>query len=329
MSDWTVHGGNVSSAQKAFPHAPAPWLDLSTGINPDRWPDVAELTIDWQPLPDEAGLRGLERTAAAYFGATGVDVCGLPGTESGLRGLCHLGFPAPHRHVAPGYGTHAQALPGSVAIVRADLNDAADAGGTIVLANPANPDGHLMTVDDVLALARRVARAGGWLIVDEAFVDAHPGASIIPHLTGTEPVVVLRSFGKFFGLAGVRLGFAAAPAPIIAVWRTMLGGWPLSAAAITIGTAAYADTAWITRTQGILPVRAAALDQVLRRHGLEPAGASPLFRLTHCPAAALFDRLARAGILTRPFDYAPRWLRFGVPATDADLARLEAALGHV
>jgi cobalamin biosynthetic protein CobC len=326
LSDWTFHGGRLSSARAAYPQARAPWIDLSTGINPDMWPGVAGLEFDWHNLPDEAALQRLEHVAGRYFGAQGADVCALPGTEAGLRGLRHLDLPAPFRHVAPGYRTHGEAFSGSVAIMRDALDAEAAKGGTIVLANPANPDGRLMPVGDLLALAEKLTRAGGWLVVDEAFIDAHPGASIVPHLTGDEPVVVLRSFGKFFGLAGVRLGFAVAPARITAAWRSLLGSWPLSAAAIAIGTAAYADADWITGMQDTLARRADALDAVLRAHALEPQGASPLFRLVDCDALVLFDRLAQAGILTRPFDYDPRWLRFGVPMAAADLARLDAVL---
>jgi len=326
MSDWTFHGGRLSSAQAAFARAPMPWLDLSTGINPDVWPGMAGLAIDWQRLPDESALHGLEQTAATYFGAIGPDVCALPGTESGLRSLRHLGLPAPFRHVTPGYRTHGEAFAGSVPIARDALAAEAAKGGTIVLANPANPDGVLMPVGDLLALAEILARSGGWLVVDEAFIDAHHGRSIVPHLTGVEPVVVLRSFGKFFGLAGLRLGFAVAPAAIVQPWRTLLGSWPVSSAGIATGTAAYADTAWIADMRVTLDRRARALDAVLQRHGLKPRGASPLFRLVDCDAPALFDRLARAGILTRPFDYDPRWLRLGVPMGEADLLRLDRAL---
>ena len=201
-------------------------------------------------------------------------------------------------------------------------------GGTIVLANPSNPDGRLVPPGELLVLAQTLAQTSGWLVVDEAFVDAHAGSSIIPLLDGTEPVIVTRSFGKFFGLAGVRLGFAVGPAPIIARWRDSIGSWPLSAAAIAIGTAAYADTGWIAATRCALFERAAALDGRLRSHGLDPIGACPQFRLAECNAAEQFELLASAGILTRPFDYSPRWLRFGVPALASDLARLGRALGR-
>ena len=327
MSELTIHGGRLSEAERRYPQAPSPWLDLSTGINPEAWPGIGKLVFDWQRLPDEAPLQTLEAAAAAYFGATEPQAMALPGTEFGLRGLAALGLPAPFRHVWPGYRTHAEALPGSEPIPFDSLLAQAMLGGTIVLANPSNPDGRLVPPAELVDLAKALAKAGGWLVVDEAFIDAHAGNSIIPLLDGTEPVIVTRSFGKFFGLAGVRLGFAVGPAAIIARWREAVGSWPLSAAAIAIGTAAYADAGWIATARNALVVRAAALDSVLRHRGLEPFGACPQFRLVECNAPELFDRLAGAGILTRPFDYDSRWLRLGVPASASELARLDRALG--
>ena len=326
MAEWTIHGGRLSDARMAFPAAPLPWIDLSTGINPDPWPGAADVAIDWRHLPEAAALDGREACAAACFGAKDAHVMALPGTEMGLRSLRTLNLPPPFRHVSPGYSTHWQALPDSRAIGFDALQAEAAMGGTMLLANPANPDGRLIPVADLQGIAATLAQSGGWLVVDEAFIDAHQGASLIPHLSGVERIIVLRSFGKFFGLAGVRLGFAVAAPAIIAQWRIALGSWPVSAAAIAIGAAAYGDTDWIAETRVRLRARADALDAVLRRHGLEPGGASPLFRLVEYDAARLFERLARRGILTRPFDYAPRWLRLGVPGSAEDLARLDRAL---
>lgn len=284
--------------------------------------------FDWQRLPDDAALHTLEAVAAEHFGARGPQVLALPGTEFGLRGLAALGLPTPFRHVWPGYRTHAEALPGTEPLSFEALLAHAMLGGTIVLANPSNPDGRLVPPVELMVLAKALAEAGGWLVVDEAFVDAHAGSSIIPLLDGTEPVIVTRSFGKFFGLAGVRLGFTVGPAAIIAQWREVVGSWPLSAAAIAIGTATYADAGWIATTRNALVERAAALDGVLRHHRLEPIGACPQFRLVECNAGEMFERLAGAGILTRPFDYNPRWMRLGVPASVSELARLDGALGY-
>jgi cobalamin biosynthetic protein CobC len=326
LPEWTHHGGRLSHAIAAFPQVTEPWLDLSTGINPDPWDGVDGLVIDWQRLPDEADLARLEQVATAHFGVRGHGVLALPGTELGLRGLSMLGLPPPFRHVAPGYRTHGKAFVDSRAIDFGALEEQAELGGTILLANPANPDGRLLAVAELAILAQRLAAKGGWLVVDEAFIDAHEDASILSALDVDAPVIVLRSFGKFFGLAGVRLGFAVGPQALIAQWRAMLGSWPVSAAAIAIGTAAYGDAAWSAATRLQLVERAAALDTVLVRHGLTPIGQSPLFRLVECDAARLFDQLARRGILTRPFDYAPRWLRLGIPADAQQRDRLDQAL---
>lgn len=327
MSEWSIHGGRLSAARAAYPHAPTPWLDLSTGINPNAW-DARQIgEIDWRALPDEPARRALEAVAAEHFGVAADRVCAVPGTEIGLRLLETLSLPAPHFHVAPGYSTHGEALGESQPIGADALSMAAARGGTILLANPNNPDGRILPPAMLLGLARDIGAAGGWLVVDEAFADACPDVSILPHLDGSEPIIILRSFGKFFGLAGLRLGFMIAPASRIALLRRQLGSWPLSTAAIAIGAAAYSDRDWIVAAQSRLAGEAQALDAVLRRHGLELIGDCPLFRLAVAEDAhAIFERLARQGILTRPFAYEPKWLRFGLPGSEAALARLDRVL---
>jgi len=321
LHGWTFHGGRLSEARRAYPDTPGPWLDLSTGINPHAWPGAAGVEVDWRALPDGNALAELEQAAAGYFGTSPERVCALPGTEIGLRLLDDLGLPRPAFHVVPGYRTHAEAFAGSTAIDRGMLAEAARAGGTVLLASPNNPDGHVFAAKELLEIARG---SNGWLVVDEAFADASPAVSLIPHLDPAARVLALRSFGKFFGLAGVRLGFAVGPESLIAALRRKLGSWPVSSAAIQIGTGAYRDTAWIAAMRDRLAGDVAALDAVLVRHGFEPMGDCPLFRLIN--AGSSFDRLAQRGILTRPFDYAPSWLRLGLPGSDAALARLDRAL---
>jgi cobalamin biosynthetic protein CobC len=321
-----VHGGRLDEAARRFPEAVLPWLDLSTGINPWPW-EGAPPAIDLRRLPSPDELTALERAAAASFGAATMAVAALPGSEIGLRLLVPAGLPAPYHVLAPGYRTHAEALPGARAITPAELDAAAETGGTILLANPNNPDGRTFAPERLLALAATLAARGGWLVIDEAFADATPACSVLPHLRGDEPVVVMRSFGKFFGLAGIRLGFACGHPTMIEAMRARLGSWPVSATAIALGTAAYRDDRWSAATRVRLADAAAALDGLLRAHGSAPVGDSPLFRLiTTDDAAALFTRLASAGILTRRFDYAPGWLRLGLPDGPAALARLDAAL---
>lgn len=324
----THHGGRVDLAARMFPHTPRPWIDLSTGINPIAWPGAADCAGDLQRLPSVTALAELEATAAEAFGATGA-IAALPGTEIGLRLLAWLGLPAPYRFVAPGYRTHAEAFPGVTPIDAEALLAACDDGGTILIANPNNPDGRIIAPDRLRTAAARLSARGGRLVVDEAFADVDPAISVLPHLGPDDGVLVFRSFGKIFGLAGVRLGFVCGPEATIAAVRRMLGSWPVSSTALAIGTGAYCDTDWIAQTRIDLAQSAVALDRVLARHGLSPQGACPLFRLVaHDDAAGLFVRLAQAGILVRTFDHAPRWLRFGLPAGVDELARLDAALSN-
>ena len=324
----TTHGGRIDVARARYADAPTPWIDLSTGINPWPWTGPALATEALHALPSATALAELERAAGRTFGSGDLAVAALPGTEIGLRLLATLPLPAPFRIVTPSYRTHGQIWPAAEAIGAERIEEAAAAGGTLLLCNPNNPDGRRIDPERLRAVADRLGAAGGWLIVDEAFADACPGTSLLPLLSPTDRVIVLRSFGKFFGLAGLRLGFACGPNDMIGQMRDRLGHWPVSSAAISIGTEAYRDSAWIAQALVRLEAGRAALDQMLSRHGLIVQGACPLFRLVETPdAPALFERLAAAGILVRPFDYAPSWLRFGLPADAAALDRLDRALG--
>ncbi|WP_294254708.1 threonine-phosphate decarboxylase [uncultured Sphingomonas sp.] len=317
------HGGNLAAARARF--GGGPWLDLSTGINPVPWTVPANLDVELGPLPDPSLLAALEAAAAVYFGAPPENVCAVPGSEMGLRLLGPaLGGRACH-HV-PGYRTHGAAFAGSL-----PLTTGASVPGdtTLLLANPNNPCGTLRDGAALETLLAERTAAGGWLIVDEAFADAHPEESIASLVDDARRLIVFRSFGKFFGLAGLRLGFVLAPRPILARYRALLGDWPIDATALAIGTRAYRDRTWIDATRTSLAAKAAIFDRLLETHGLLPEGKSPLFRLiSHPDAAAIFERLARAHILARPFDYAPHWLRFGIPADTTALDRVDQALRH-
>ena len=327
MSALTFHGGRVDEATRLFPDAPQPWLDLSTGINPRPYPIRVPGPADWRALPSRTGLAALEATAAAAFANEAGAIAAVPGSEIALRLLAQCGLPGPAVVVGPGYRTHLAALPGASEIPASVLDTSAPAGGTILLANPNNPDGRMIEPARLMQLARSLAADDGWLVVDEAFADAHEDASVLPLIERGDRVLVLRSFGKFYGLAGLRLGFVCGHPALVEPIRQRLGDWPVSSPAIAAGTSAYRDLAWQRDTRRWLREMAARLDGVLRRNGLAPRGASPLFRLVDTPAAPmLFERLARRGVLVRPFDHAPTWLRFGLPPDGAALERLDRAL---
>jgi cobalamin biosynthetic protein CobC len=322
MTDrWTWHGGGLTAARAHFGEGDRPWIDLSTGINPHGWP-VPPMAIDWAHLPDERDLRRLEIAAAHHFGVAPDHLCAVPGTEIGLRIVGSL-LTGPAFHLVPSYRTHGEMLAGSRPL-SIDMIDSAD-GATLILANPNNPDGRLF---DTATLWDIFARRGeGWLLVDEAFADTHPDVSMAAEVRADRRLLLFRSFGKFFGLAGVRLGFILGPPDFLVRVRDRLGAWPLSAPAIAIGTAAYGDRDWTNAMRSRLIAEAAELDACLHRAGLIPSGACPLFRLVEVDDAhLLFDSLACRSILTRPFADNPRWLRVGLPPDAQARDRLEKAL---
>ncbi len=322
--DLTFHGGRIEAAARLYPDAPRPWLDLSTGINPHAWTPPAGLVVDQHRLPSGEALARLLAAAGAAFGFAGA-LAAVPGSELALRLLATLDLPRPWHVVTPCYRTHRDALPGAEAIAAERIGEVAAGGGTVLLANPNNPDGRLIAPDAMLSVARALGERGGMLIVDEAFADVLAGASVLPLLRADDPVVVLRSFGKFYGLAGVRLGFVGGAQRVVARIAALLGDWPVSATALAYGTAAYRDVAWAEGMRARLVAEARDLDAALWRQGLVAQGACPLFRLVaHADAAAVFARLASAGILTRPFEERSDRLRFGLPG--AGFARLQAAL---
>jgi cobalamin biosynthesis protein CobC len=326
---FTEHGGNLDRARRAFSSAPEPWLDLSTGISPHPYPIPPLPAEAFTRLPEEGAIRGLERRAAEFYGAgDAACVVAAPGSQTVIQWLPHL---SPARKVGVlgvTYGEYARcfAAAGAQILTFEDL-DAMATTDLAVVVNPNNPDGRSVAVDELLHLAKRLSTHGGALVVDEAFADFLPtSVSVIPELPA-EGVIVLRSFGKSFGLAGVRLGFAVASRSLAEALRRALGPWAVSGAAVAIGTSALADRDWCRATVQRLAVDAAALDRVLARAGFSRIGGTPLFRLVRHPRAhEIFLSLAQAGILVRAFAGRRDWLRFGIPGNAEDCERIATAL---
>ena len=324
-----LHGGDLHAARRLFPGAPEPFIDLSTGINPNPYP-LPRFPADlFERLPAPDAASALAAVAARAYGApSAAQIVPAPGTQILLPLVAALVRPGRAAILAPTYGelSRAAALAGhSVQAVR-ELDDIGDAR-LVMIANPNNPNGRLHRKDALLALADALRRRGGVLVVDEAFMDVGPpGASLAAKLSPGN-TVVLRSFGKFFGLAGIRLGFALAAPPMAARLSAALGPWAVSGPALAVGAKALADAAWIERTRSLLAKAAKRLDAILTGAGLEIVGGTSLFRLTRTPAAeALFRHLGRAGILTRVFADHNDWLRFGLPRSAHEWRRLQSAV---
>ncbi|MSO80228.1 MAG: threonine-phosphate decarboxylase [Alphaproteobacteria bacterium] len=319
------HGGNLAAARRRFAGAPEPFIDLSTGINPVPWPVPGLPGEALARLPGQEALDRLAAAAARLYGAPDAAcVVAAPGTQILLPLVAALRAPGRAAVLGPTYAEHARAaaLAGH-AVAEVERVDGLAGAGLAVVVNPNNPDGRLVPHADLLALAGRA----GLLVVDEAFMDVGPaGASLAGDVAGGG-IVVLRSFGKFFGLAGLRLGFALATPDIAAALRARLGPWAVSGPALAIGAAALADTDWIAATRVRLAADAARLDGLLAAAGLAVAGGTALFRLVETPAAAaLYERLGRQGILVRRFAERSDRLRFGLPGHEAAWRRLAAAL---
>lgn len=319
----------MDAARRLFPDAPEPWIDLSTGINPIPYPIGGIPPEAWTRLPQAGDLAALELAARKAYGAgAAADIVAAPGTQAIIQWLPRI-FPARRVGIlGHTYGEHAESwrAAGAEVVAARSLTDFArcDAG---VVVNPNNPDGRLIGPEDLAETAQAFAVRGGLLVVDEAFMDVMPsGTSLVPALPAG--LVVLRSFGKAYGLAGLRLGFAVATGGLGEKLRAAMGPWAVSGPAITIGRQALADRAWLAAATDRLTLESGRLDHLLAEAGFTVVGGTPLFRLAECEDAAMwFRKLGLAGILTRPFRGRAGVLRFGIPSDSPGWARLETALG--
>ncbi len=319
------HGGRLREAAARYRIPLADWLDLSTGINPLGWPVPALAPDLWRRLPEEDD--GLESAAAQYYGSRAP----LPvaGSQAAILTLPRLRAPARVGVIAPGYGEHAHAWAAAghrvQPVAARSVADALPGLDVLVLIHPNNPTGARFAPADLLAWADTLAGRSGWLVVDEAFMDATPGQSLAT-LSPRPGLILLRSLGKFFGLAGARVGFVLAESTLLQRLSALLGPWAIPAPSRAVAAAALADRGWQARTRIQLAAAGPRLADLLRGHGLPPAGGTALFQWVPTPEApALHERLARAGILARLFEE-PSALRFGLPGAEPEWERLAAAL---
>ncbi|GAB4350157.1 MAG: threonine-phosphate decarboxylase CobD [Immundisolibacter sp.] len=317
------HGGGILAAARRYGIAPGEWLDLSTGINPRGWRPPRVPPALWQRLPQDDD--DLAEQAARYYG--GAVVLPVAGSQAAIQALPRLRAPGRVALLTPMYAEHAQAWRRCGHTVRelpADALFDTDDADVIVLANPNNPTGARFAPPDLLALHGR-QRRGGWLVVDEAFMDATAHLSLAGH-TPRQGLIILRSLGKFFGLAGARVGFVLAWPALLERLSAELGPWTLAGPARWAAARALADQDWIARTRTRLARDSARLARLLTAHRLPPAGGCALFQWVRSERArALHEALAGHGILTRLFDV-PASLRFGLPGSAANWRRLDQAL---
>ena len=319
------HGGNLRDAARAFGRPFDDWLDLSTGINPHWYPVPALANNAWHRLPEADPALAL--AAAAFYGAP--LMMPVAGTQAAILALPRLRAPSRVAVAAPSYAEHAHhwAKHGhSLRQVPYEALEAALAEADVmVVCNPNNPTGAHVAPGRLLAWAALLAARGGWLVVDEAFGDTLPSASVAAH-SNQPGLIVLRSVGKFFGLAGVRLGFVAAEPGLLDQLHDLLGPWTVSGPAQDIALAALTDTAWQERMRMELIHSGERLRRLLAAHAIESSG-SALFQWW--PAAEpepFWHHMAERGIWVRLFRHAARGIRLGLPPDEAGWSRLEQAL---
>ncbi|WP_064746475.1 threonine-phosphate decarboxylase CobD [Lysobacter antibioticus] len=319
------HGGRLLRAARRYGIAAERWLDLSTGISPTAWPVPAIPARAWQRLPEDDD--GLIDIACAYYGAPAL--WPVAGSQAAIQALPELRAPVRVGVLAPGYAEHAHAWRRCGHAVQslpaAELLRHVDAFDVIVLIHPNNPGGDRFEREALLQAHAALAARGGWLVIDEAFMDATPEHSLCAD-SAREGLIVLRSVGKFFGLAGARAGFVCAAPPLLRALRERLGPWTLSSPARHVLRAALADRDWQAAQRERLLADGARLAALLSAHGLAPSGGSAFFQWRRGEdASPLHEALARRGVLTRLFEQPPS-LRFGLPGDEAEWRRLDAAL---
>ncbi|NID17397.1 threonine-phosphate decarboxylase [Luteibacter yeojuensis] len=354
------HGGRLGRAAREYGIPREAWLDLSTGVSPYAWPVPPVPPSAWHRLPEDDD--GLLETARAYYGSH--HLLPVAGSQAAIAALPRLRPPSRVAIVDPGYAEHAHAwrraghdvttMPMDDLLVRANEFD------VVVLIRPNNPTGGCPEIEAVSTLhalidpvgaamtardplsaeasrpdslaamaapTRAVRYDGPWLVVDEAFIDAHPERSLAPY--ASEGLVILRSVGKFFGLAGARAGFVVAWPELLDALAEALGPWTLTGPTRYVVAQAFADRAWHASAREWLRVASSRLAALLTKHGLPPSGGCEFFQYCVHPAArALHRALAERAILVRHFD-TPQALRFGLPGDEDGFARLDDALARV
>ncbi len=319
------HGGRLREAAACYGIPLEQWLDLSTGINPHGWPVPALPSSCWQRLPEADD--GLEQAAAAYYGTA--QLLPVAGSQAAIQALPQLRSSCRVGMLAPSYAEHAKAWQCKghkvVALEAETITAQLPTLDVLLLVNPNNPTGESFSPEQLLAWHDVLASRDGWLVVDEAFIDTIPERSLAPWC-GMPGLVVFRSLGKFFGLAGARVGFVLAWPSLMQHLNEILGPWAVSGPAREAARQALQDQAWQARMRGQLKQQSLRLENLLKRQGLPPAAGTALFQYCPCRQAALWhERLAQQGILTRLFSE-PAALRFGMPGSEEDWQRLERAL---
>lgn len=313
------HGGGLDDAVALYGGRREDWLDLSTGINPHAFPVPEIPSHAYTQLPDRVAGERLEAAARAFWSVPeGAEVVAAPGASVLIANIPHLQFPGRVRIVERSYNEHEASFRAAGWTVVRSEPEAGHAEARVAV-HPNNPTGHMF-----YGLDEPDSRP--LLVIDESFADVILANSRVQDFAKRPGCVILKSLGKFWGLPGLRLGFAIGDPELLAALKERLGPWPVSGVAQHVGAAALEAMEWANETRQVLSVETARLDALMQSKGAELIGGTVLFRLFRVDdAPAWQDRLARGRVWSRVFPYEPTWLRLGLPPSNG-WAQLEAAL---
>ncbi len=319
------HGGRLLEAAQHYHIPVSAWLDLSTGINPNGYPIPTIPASIWQRLPEEQDE--LNAAAEQYYQCS--SLLAVAGSQAAIQGLPLLRSPGKTGIVTPSYAEHAHAWQKAGHTISAlhpeEIDQHIKKLDTLILVNPNNPTAHTFSQQQCLSWLDILQQKQGWLIIDEAFIDCTPELSL-SKLVPLKGLIILRSVGKFFGLAGIRAGFVLAEAAILKALKELLGPWPLSNPSRFVCTHALQNNIWQQETSQQLQQQSQRLNALLNQHQLQPSGCTNLFQWVQTDQALqIHQHLAERAVFTRFFSQ-PASLRFGLPANEAAWKRLESAL---
>ncbi len=319
----TEHGGNLEEAISQFGGAMDDWLDISTGINRQPYPADVKLVSELNALPRRSKIQSLCDAALNSCDAN-APVTVISGVQSVIQILPRLFPKSKVAHIWPSYNEYPKNFSrlGWEVDTFSNFNETNGADITIVV-NPNNPTGEVWTPDEILDLAKSVK----FLIIDESFIECSEVSSIASYLHAQSNILLLRSFGKFYGLAGLRLGFAIGNETIINAIQNELGPWPVSGLACAVGKQALLDKAWKKKTYARLSAEKTIMDALADKQNWSLVGGTGLFRLYEVPNASdVQNLLAQSQIWSRIFSYSDSWIRLGIPGSKKEWAKLSEAL---
>jgi cobalamin biosynthetic protein CobC len=319
------HGGRLLEAAQHYQIPLSEWLDLSTGINPNGYPIPAIPDAIWQRLPEEQD----ELIAAAQQYYQCQSILAVAGSQAAIQSLPLLHTTGTTGIITPSYAEHAYAWKKAghktVTMAAHEVDQYITQLDTLILVNPNNPTAEIFTQKQCLSWLENLNQRQGWLIIDEAFIDCTPELSL-SKLAPLKGLIILRSVGKFFGLAGLRAGFVLAEAHVLDNLNELLGPWTLSNPSRFVCTHALRDTAWQQQARQHLQQQSQRLNQLLTRYQLKPTGSTQLFQWVQTEHANhIHELLAKQAVFTRLFNQ-PASLRFGLLANKAEWQHLESAL---